>query len=1035
MGDSLVGSFSVGPRCVATWDRLRDDLERWSALAWPDRVVRLGAAIPGCERDVRRRIPMLRDVEVAVLGPVEVKLDGRPVDLGTPKQRALVAALALSGGRPVSVDTIVDLLWGDAAPPGVSSHPAGLRLRPAPGARAGPGAPRPRRPCWSPWRPGYALRVADDAPRRARLRGGRARPAPRAADARCRSARPRSAATCSTEAVAGLDEALALWRGTPYAELEDAPPAVAERARLEELRLVALEDRARRRARARPPRHRRRRARGADRGAPAARAAVGAAGAGAGPRPGARPTRSTCCARCATVLADELGLEPGAELRDLQTARAAPGPGPGLGRPGAGAAGAAGRPSPPPAPTRDAPPVGQPAAAWPLVGRDRGARGPGRRRSTAAEAGAPAFAVLTGEPGIGKSRLCAELAARGPGPRRSGAGRPLLPGRRRAAAVAVAARCSSGLGAELAGGDRRRPTTAGAQFRTWERIVRTVRDGRPRTGRCWCSSTTCTGPTPPSLRVLRLLAETATDGPAAGRRHLARAPRADRRAGRRGRGAGPAARRAPRAGRAARRRGRRGRSRRWPHDRPSDGAGRRAAAAHRRQPVLPRGVRPAGRRARRPRPAARRGAPAHRGARRARPAPGAAARARPSRRCGSAAVVGREFDLATLAAVAGVDQDDLLDVLEPAQAAGLVREDGIDRFLFAHALVRDTLRRLDAAVPPGPAARPGRRGARRPPPAARPRWPGTGSPPARRTPRGPGGPRSAAAEVARRLTRTRRPPTCSGRRSTPRWPTTPRPRPGERYDVLMRLVDAYRWSATVAGADRHRRAGRRRGRGDRRPGAGRRARRSRPPRARCGSRRPHGEVHEGVVARAAPQPRPAAARGRRRCAAGCCSAWPTSSTTARPFEERRALVDEGLAMARRLGDPDAAAGRLPDRLRRRSGRPAPRRSGSRSATRRSSSPARTGDERATVVAGDAARGGPRRAGPAAGDVGGRRRRPRGGRAAADRSTGCWCSTAWCCPGWRWPAGSTSAEELIAQHRGGSTPRSSLEQPRTPSPAR
>ena len=62
-----------------------------------------------------RRGPYAADVEVAVLGPVEVELDGRAVDLGTPKQRALVAALALSGGRPVSVDTIVDLLWGDAA--------------------------------------------------------------------------------------------------------------------------------------------------------------------------------------------------------------------------------------------------------------------------------------------------------------------------------------------------------------------------------------------------------------------------------------------------------------------------------------------------------------------------------------------------------------------------------------------------------------------------------------------------------------------------------------------------------------------------------------------------------------------------------------------------------------------------------------------------------------------------------------------------------------------------------------------------------
>jgi DNA-binding SARP family transcriptional activator len=47
-----------------------------------------------------------------------------------------------------------------------------------------------------------------------------------------------------TEVVSALDDALALWRGTPYSDLDDVPAAVAERGRLEELRLVALEDRA-----------------------------------------------------------------------------------------------------------------------------------------------------------------------------------------------------------------------------------------------------------------------------------------------------------------------------------------------------------------------------------------------------------------------------------------------------------------------------------------------------------------------------------------------------------------------------------------------------------------------------------------------------------------------------------------------------------------------------------------------------------------------------------------------------------------------
>ena len=75
--------------------------------------------------------PYAARVEVLVLGPVEARLAGANVDLGTPKQRALVCALALSLGRPVAVDTIIDLLWGDEAPPGVAgtlqSYVSGLR--------------------------------------------------------------------------------------------------------------------------------------------------------------------------------------------------------------------------------------------------------------------------------------------------------------------------------------------------------------------------------------------------------------------------------------------------------------------------------------------------------------------------------------------------------------------------------------------------------------------------------------------------------------------------------------------------------------------------------------------------------------------------------------------------------------------------------------------------------------------------------------------------------------------------------------------
>src|SRR4051812_50055411 len=127
---------------------------------------------------------MLRVVEVGILGPVVARLDERALDLGTPKQRALIAALALSGGRPVAVDVIVDLLWGDSPPAGVAgtlqAYVSGLRRvlepdrprrAPAPGpVTPAPGHPPPPAPGGPP--PPRVPRVGDDPP----PRGGAAPP-------------------------------------------------------------------------------------------------------------------------------------------------------------------------------------------------------------------------------------------------------------------------------------------------------------------------------------------------------------------------------------------------------------------------------------------------------------------------------------------------------------------------------------------------------------------------------------------------------------------------------------------------------------------------------------------------------------------------------------------------------------------------------------------------------------------------------------------------------------------------------------------
>ena len=77
-------------------------------------------------------------------------------------------------------------------------------------------------------------------------------------------------------------------------------------------------------------------------------------------------------------------------------------------------------------------------------------------------------------------------------------------------------------------------------------------------------------------------------------------------------------------------------------------------------------------------------------------------------------MIGREFELSVLAEAAGVPEDDVLDLLDPALAAGLVREDGVGRYVFGHALVRDTVYDAWSADPPRAGARPGRRGARGP---------------------------------------------------------------------------------------------------------------------------------------------------------------------------------------------------------------------------------------------------------------------------------------------------------------------------------
>jgi len=162
-------------------------------------------------------------MEFKVLGPLEVRRDGRVVALGGGKPRAVLAVLLLHSNEPVGPERLAGALWGEDAPPGavatVRVHVSRLRKALRDDEVLATTAA------------GYRLRVRPgelDADRFERLldEGRRA-----LADAR------------AAEAGELLREALGLWRGPALADLAFEPFAQAEIARFEEQRLTALEAR------------------------------------------------------------------------------------------------------------------------------------------------------------------------------------------------------------------------------------------------------------------------------------------------------------------------------------------------------------------------------------------------------------------------------------------------------------------------------------------------------------------------------------------------------------------------------------------------------------------------------------------------------------------------------------------------------------------------------------------------------------------------------------------------------------------------
>ncbi|MFE2914761.1 BTAD domain-containing putative transcriptional regulator [Kitasatospora indigofera] len=379
-------------------------------------------------------------VRIKVLGSLAAEAGGDRVGLGGPRQRGVLAQLLAARGEVVPVDRIIEDLWQGRPPAkaaaSVQAYVSNLRRLLEP--RRGPREPA-RLLVSEP--PGYALRLpvaSVDAWRFGQLLDeARAEPGPAAA-------------------LGLLDEALALWRGAAYAEFADEPWAVAESARLTELRLAAREQRAALAVRLGRP----------DEAAVEARAL-------ADEHPlreegwrllalalwntGRQAEALDVLRRARAVLAEELGLDPGPALAGLESAilqqrtellAAAP-PVPALEPADRRAVAVVGRPvADRPAAVR--PPVDRSAAAGPALGGtvvqwmpDRRAPGerpgqPGppaqspagplfvgreaelltlRRAAAEAAAGGPSVAIVTGEAGAGKStllaRLHAELAAAG----------------------------------------------------------------------------------------------------------------------------------------------------------------------------------------------------------------------------------------------------------------------------------------------------------------------------------------------------------------------------------------------------------------------------------------------------------------------------------------------------------------------------------------------------------------------------------------------------------------------------------------------
>jgi DNA-binding SARP family transcriptional activator len=165
-------------------------------------------------------------IDYRLLGPLEVTAGGHALDVGGLKQRALLAILLLHANQPVPRDVLIEQLWGER-PLARPDHPVDVyvwRLRQTLDPVAGS-------PCVLTRAGGYLLRAAPEQVDLARF------------EQLARDGQRSLAAGQARQAAGHFREALTLWRGPPLADFRHETFAQARITRLEKLRAEVVEDR------------------------------------------------------------------------------------------------------------------------------------------------------------------------------------------------------------------------------------------------------------------------------------------------------------------------------------------------------------------------------------------------------------------------------------------------------------------------------------------------------------------------------------------------------------------------------------------------------------------------------------------------------------------------------------------------------------------------------------------------------------------------------------------------------------------------